>query len=124
MGTTLNLILLSLLQLLLANLEATIKLLLQNYLYYDADAVRGFIHVLVPLLLYWCSSFTVATSLPQFTTLDYTNQRITTSTSLHLVLIATTFLSELYKLTTTRLLQMSPYNVGDFEAGNIFIRST
>jgi hypothetical protein len=87
---------------------------------FDADAVRGFIASSG-------SNFTAANLLPAFTTYNYTANTIsfyfTTSAALADAAVdakagATytgTFLIDYNKAT-----QMSPYNVGDFEAGNAF----
>jgi hypothetical protein len=89
---------------------------------YDADAVRGFVLVSGSATTETgVAGLTVADSLPAFTTLDFTNQRIafyfTPTTGLSVAdLAATGSYTVFYQKATT----MSPYNVGDFEAGNTF----
>jgi hypothetical protein len=80
---------------------------------YDLDAVRGFVLVSGSATAEsGVAPITVATSLPQFTTLDYTNQRITFYfTASGAALAATGSYTAFYNKATT----MSPYNVGDFE---------
>ena len=81
---------------------------------YDADAVRGFVLVSGSSTTEaGVNGLTVATALPQFTTLDYTNQRISFFfTASAAVIAATGSYTVFYNKATT----MSPYNVGDFEA--------
>jgi hypothetical protein len=81
---------------------------------FDPDAVRGF--VFASGALFTTSS---GLQLPEFTTYDYTNNTITfyvTGTSAQVGGIATASGSVFFQKAT----QMSPYNVGDFEAGNAF----
>jgi hypothetical protein len=81
---------------------------------FDPDAVRGF--VFASGALFTTSS---GLQLPEFTTYDYTNNTITfyvTGTSAQVGGIATASGSVFYQKATS----MSPYNVGDFEAGNAF----
>ena len=85
---------------------------------YDADAVRGFVLVSGSATTETgVSGLTVATALPQFTTLDYTNQRISFFFTASAASIAAT---GSYTVFYNKATQMSPYNVGDFEAGNAF----
>ena len=83
---------------------------------YDADAVRGFVLVSGSATTETgVGVVTVANALPQFTTLDYTNQRISFFFTASLASVAATgSYTVFYNKATT----MSPYNVGDFEAGN------
>ncbi len=74
---------------------------------FDPDAVRGFV-------VLSGSVVTAANNLPAFTTYDYTAGTITFYVSAS-VAAAGTVVVEYNKAT-----QMSPYNVGDFEAGNAF----
>ena len=85
---------------------------------YDADAVRGFVLVSGSATTETgVGTIAVSTSLPQFTTLDYTNQRISFFFTASLASVAATgSYTVFYNKATT----MSPYNVGDFEAGNAF----
>jgi hypothetical protein len=81
---------------------------------FDPDAVRGF--VFASGALFTTSS---GLQLPEFTTYDYTNNTITfyvTGTSAQVGGVAVASGSVFYQKAT----QMSPYNVGDFEAGNAF----
>ena len=85
---------------------------------FDPDAVRGFV-------IYSASNaagdVSVATNLPAFTTYDYTANTITfyvtasAASAVYNVSGSGSFIVEYNKAT-----QMSPYNVGDFEAGNDF----
>ena len=85
---------------------------------FDPDAVRGFV-------IYSASNaagdVSVATNLPAFTTYDYTANTITFyvtasgASAVYDVSGSGSFVVEYNKATT-----MSPYNVGDFEAGNLF----
>ena len=85
---------------------------------YDADAVRGFVLVSGSATTETgVNGLTVATALPQFTTLDYTNQRISFFFTASAASIAAT---GSYTVFYNKATQMSPYNVGDFEAGNAF----
>ena len=85
---------------------------------YDADAVRGFVLVSGSATTETgVSGLTVDTALPQFTTLDYTNQRISFFFTASAASIAAT---GSYTVFYQKATQMSPYNVGDFEAGNAF----
>ena len=80
---------------------------------FDPDAVRGF-------LITSASAITVATNLPQFTTYNYTANTIsfyvTSSGASAVYTNGTSSVVVEYNKAT----QMSPYNVGDFEAGNAF----
>jgi len=79
---------------------------------YDLDAVRGFVLVSGSATAEaGVAPITVATSLPQFTTLDYTNQRITFYFTSSGAIATTGSYTAFYNKATT----MSPYNVGDFE---------
>ena len=84
---------------------------------YDLEAVRGFVLVSGSATTEaGVSPITVATALPQFTNLDYTNQRITFYFTSSGALAATGSYTTFYNKATS----MSPYNVGDFEAGSAF----
>jgi hypothetical protein len=84
---------------------------------YDLEAVRGFVLVSGSATAEaGVSPITVATALPQFTNLDYTNQRITFYFTSSGALAATGSYTTFYNKATT----MSPYNVGDFEEGSAF----
>jgi hypothetical protein len=81
---------------------------------FDPDAVRGFVFASGAL-------FTTSSDLqlPEFTTYDYTNNTITfyvTGTTAQVGGVAVASGSVWYQKATS----MSPYNVGDFEAGNAF----
>jgi hypothetical protein len=80
---------------------------------FDPEAVRGFIPVSA-------SAITAANLLPQFTSYDFTNNKITftfSSSANYVGLVnGTSALTVFYNKAT----QMSSYNVGDFEAGNAF----
>jgi len=81
---------------------------------FDPDAVRGF--VFASGALFTTSS---GLQLPEFTTYDYTNNKITfyvTGTTAQVGGVAVASGSVWYQKATS----MSPYNVGDFEAGNAF----
>jgi hypothetical protein len=81
---------------------------------FDPDAVRGF--VFASGALFTTSS---GLQLPEFTTYDYTNNKITfyvTGTTAQVGGVAVASGSVFYQKATT----MSPYQVGDFEAGNAF----
>jgi hypothetical protein len=81
---------------------------------FDPDAVRGF--VFASGALFTTSS---GLQLPEFTTYDYTNNTITfyvTGTTAQVGGVAVASGSVFYQKATS----MSPYNVGDFEAGNSF----
>jgi hypothetical protein len=79
---------------------------------FDPDAVRGFVITTGSLA-------TNSSLLPNFTTYNYTNSTISfyvTASSTLDPSNAGTFATVFYNKAT----QMSPYNVGDFEAGNAF----
>jgi len=81
---------------------------------FDPDAVRGF--VFASGALFTTSS---GLQLPEFTTYDYTNNTITfyvTGTTAQVGGVAVASGSVWYQKATS----MSPYNVGDYEAGNAF----
>ena len=87
---------------------------------FDADAVRGF-------YMFSTSSangLTVANSLPQFTTYNYSQNAIyfyfTGSTANVSALTTASALAAGTTVDYNKATQMSPYNVGDFEAGNAF----
>jgi hypothetical protein len=82
---------------------------------YDPDAVRGFV-------LTSGSTITVAMNLPQFTTLDYTNQKINFYISSSGVAAATTWTASYNKATSLggNTGGTGSYNVGDFEDANAF----
>jgi hypothetical protein len=75
---------------------------------FDPDAVRGF-------TVASGSSLTPITNLPAFTSYNYTAGTITFYVSASAVAASGNVVVEYNKAT-----QMSPYNVGDFEAGNAF----
>jgi len=83
---------------------------------FDPDAVRGFVIYSASLA---AGDVSVATNLPAFTTYNYTANTITFyvtasgASSVYDVSGSGSFVVEYNKAT-----QMSPYNVGDFEAGN------
>jgi hypothetical protein len=79
---------------------------------FDPDAVRGFV-------VTSGSAITTAMNLPAFTTYNYTQNTITFFVTASIGTIYTDGTASVvvdYNKTTT----MSPYNVGDFEAGNAF----
>jgi hypothetical protein len=87
---------------------------------FDADAVRGF-------YMFSTSSangLTVANALPQFTTYNYSQNAIyfyfTGSTANVSALTTASALAAGTTVDYNKATQMSPYNVGDFEAGNAF----
>jgi len=81
---------------------------------FDPDAVRGF-------MISSASAVTAASNLPAFTTYNYTANTIT-------FYVTASAVSSVYNLSGSgsyvveynKATQMSPYNVGDFEAGNAF----
>jgi hypothetical protein len=82
---------------------------------FDPDAVRGF----VPTYSVGSTVLTNATLLPNFTTYNYTNGTISfyvTASATQAAADLSGSLTIFYNKATT----MSPYNVGDFEAGNQF----
>ena len=82
---------------------------------FDPDAVRGF----VPTYSVGGFALTDASLLPNFTTYNYTNGTI----SFYVTASATVAAGNLSGSLTVfynKATQMSPYNVGDFEAGNAF----
>jgi hypothetical protein len=82
---------------------------------FDPDAVRGF----VPTYSVGSTVLTDATLLPNFTSYNYTNSTITffvTASATQAAADLSGSLTVFYNKATT----MSPYNVGDFEAGNAF----
>ena len=82
---------------------------------FDPDAVRGF----VPTYSVGSTVLNDATLLPNFTSYNYTNSTITffvTASSTQGAADLSGSLTVFYQKAT----QMSPYNVGDFEAGNAF----
>jgi hypothetical protein len=82
---------------------------------FDPDAVRGF----VPTYSVGSTVLTNATLLPNFTTYNYTNGTISfyvTASAAQAAANLSGSLTVFYNKAT----QMSPYNVGDFEAGNQF----
>jgi hypothetical protein len=74
---------------------------------FDPDAVRGFV-------ITSGSTITVDTNLPAFTTYNYTAGTIT------FYVTASVSASSNVVVEYNKATQMSPYNVGDFEAGNAF----
>jgi hypothetical protein len=87
---------------------------------FDPDAVRGFVPTSGSII-------TSANLLPAFTTYDYTANTITfymTASAGQVTAAVAKFVAGTYLGNFTvfynRATQMSPYNVGDFEAGNAF----
>ena len=82
---------------------------------YDQDAVRGF-------LLTSGSAITVAMNLPQFTTLNYTNQTISFYISSSGVVASSTWTGSYNKATSLggSATGAGNYNLGDFEDGNAY----
>jgi len=81
---------------------------------FDQDAVRGF-------LITSASAVTVSNNLPAFTSYNYTANTVTfyvTASSVGAVYAHNPTGS--YTVFYNKATQMSPYNVGDFEAGNAF----
>jgi hypothetical protein len=80
---------------------------------FDPDAVRGFI-------ITSASAITTSTNLPQFTTYDYTANTITFYVTASGIAAIYTNGTASVVVDYNKATQMSPYNVGDFEAGNAF----
>jgi hypothetical protein len=82
---------------------------------FDPDAVRGFVPA------YSVSTFVLndASLLPNFTTYNYTANTITFFVTASAT-VAAANLSGSLTVFYNKATQMSPYNVGDFEAGNAF----
>ena len=82
---------------------------------FDPDAVRGF----VPTYSVGGFALTDASLLPNFTTYNYTNGTISFYVTASQT-VAAGNLSGSLTVFYNKATQMSPYNVGDFEAGNAF----
>jgi hypothetical protein len=82
---------------------------------FDPDAVRGF----VPTYSVGGFALTDASLLPNFTTYNYTNGTISFYVTASQTVSAAN-LSGSLTVFYNKATQMSPYNVGDFEAGNAF----
>ena len=80
---------------------------------FDPDAVRGF-------MITSASAITVSTNLPQFTTYNYTANTISFYVTASGVTAIYTNGTASVVAEYNKATQMSPYNVGDFEAGNGF----
>jgi len=78
---------------------------------FDPDAVRGFI-------VTSASAVTTATNLPNFTSYDYTNNTVTFFVTASAVGTVYPTGTRTVVVDYNKATQMSPYNVGDFEAGN------
>jgi hypothetical protein len=95
-------------------IEITIPTATTSLASFDPDAVRGFI-------VTSASAVTVANNLPAFTYYDYTANTITfyvTASGVSAVYAGSGSGSVVVEY--NKATQMSPYNVGDFEAGNAF----
>jgi hypothetical protein len=93
-------------------IEITIPTATTSLASFDPDAVRGFI-------VTSASAVTVANNLPAFTYYDYTANTITfyvTASSVSTIYAGSGSGSVVVEY--NKATQMSPYNVGDFEAGN------
>ena len=94
-------------------IEITIPTATTSLASFDPDAVRGFI-------VTSASAITVASNLPAFTTYNYTANTISFYVTASNAGTVYTNGSASVVVEYNKATQMSPYNVGDFEAGNAF----
>jgi hypothetical protein len=89
---------------------------------FDADAVRGF-YMLATASAGTGAVLQVATALPQFTSYNYSQNAIYfyfTGSTANVSALTTASALPAVQVDYNKATQMSPYNVGDFEAGNAF----